>query len=134
MRFRTWYTYPPLSVLFCKCTSGKVWNSHIVFAVAALSAHRRRLSSSAMGDAGAKSSVLCGRESKYPRSIGILVGYTFRIPTQQLACCYGIDFLTVAGIFHVSLVTELCNLSFIYLLLAVCKTSSFVYFNKKNGF
>ena len=48
-----------------------------------------------------------------PRSIGILVGYSFRISTQQLGCCYGIDFWKVAGIFPVSLVTALCHLIFI---------------------
>ena len=41
------------------------------------------------------------------RSIGILVGYSFRIPTQQLGCCYGIDCWKVAGIFPVSLAFNL---------------------------
>ena len=68
---------------------------------------------------------------KHPRNTGILVGYSLRISTQQLGCCYGIDFWKVAVIFSVSLVTALCYLIFISLLLAVYKTSSFVYFNKQ---
>ena len=68
------------------------------------------------------------------RSIGILVGYSFRIPTQQLGCCYGIDFWKVAGIIRVSLAAAVCHLIYILLLLAVYKTSSFVYFNQQNGF
>ena len=46
-------------------------------------------------------------------SIGILVEYSFHIPTQQLGCCSGIDFWKVAGRSFVSLATTLCH--FIYI-------------------